>query len=99
MTCFIPKTHRARITDTAELVPHNVYIPHATLEYHLKRSIDNLVHLSRDCPIQNLNSIKLRISTNMHNTSAVVLFQVPLNRRTLTGDAKCPNIYHLNCRL
>ena len=45
---FIPKTHKERITDTAQLIPHNIPTPHTTIESHLRRTSDDLLHLLND---------------------------------------------------
>ena len=45
VTCYVAKTHRERITDTVELVPHNSPIPYATKYDHIKQLIEDLLHL------------------------------------------------------
>ena len=42
---FIPKTHRERITDTAAFIPRQIPIPDASLDSHLRRTGNDLVHL------------------------------------------------------
>ena len=45
ITCYIPKTHKERIIDTAKIIPNNILIPQASLNYHLRRTADDLIHL------------------------------------------------------
>ena len=45
ITCYIRKSAREKITDTVKIIPHDILIPQASLEDHLKRSADDIVHL------------------------------------------------------
>ena len=45
ITCYIPKTHRERITDTAKIIPNNIPLPQASLNEHLRATATDLVHL------------------------------------------------------
>ena len=45
VTCYIPKTHRDMVIDTAQLIPRQVNIPNASIEDNLRRTSDELVHL------------------------------------------------------
>ena len=43
--CYIPKTNKERITDTVTFIPRQIPIPNATIESHLARTADDLIHL------------------------------------------------------
>ena len=43
--CFIPKTQKERITDTVTFIPKVIPIPHASIDDHLRKTVDDLVHL------------------------------------------------------
>ena len=45
LTAYMPKTQIERITDTTTIIPKNIPIPQATLNDHLRRTADNLIHL------------------------------------------------------
>jgi hypothetical protein len=45
LTCYVPKTHKSRITDTAAIVPSHIPIPQASLNDHIRKTADDLVHL------------------------------------------------------
>ena len=45
LTCYIPKTHRERVSDTVQIIPKNIPITQASFEDHLRRSADDLIHL------------------------------------------------------
>ena len=48
--CFIPKTQSERISDTVQFIPNVIPIPNATLEEHLRKTTDDLVHLLEKNP-------------------------------------------------
>ena len=57
---YIPKTHAERITDTVQIIPKVIPIPNATLESHLTRTADDLLHLLQNkkdvvAPVQDDN--------------------------------------------
>ena len=41
----MPKTQKERITDTVAFLPKVVPIPNATIDDHLRRTADGLIHL------------------------------------------------------
>ena len=43
--CFVPKTQKERITDTVVFLPKVIPIPNATIDDHLRRTADDLIHL------------------------------------------------------
>ena len=43
LTCYIPSTHRERVTDTVEIVPHLIPIPNSSVESVLKSTAENLI--------------------------------------------------------
>ena len=43
MTCHIPSTHKERISDTIQVIPHLIPIPNSTIESTLKETTDKLV--------------------------------------------------------
>ena len=45
ITCYLLKTHKERITDTATSIPNNIPIPQASLNDHLRRTGDDMIHL------------------------------------------------------
>ena len=45
LKCYIPKTRREHITDTATILPRTVPIPEATIDDHLKSTASDLIRL------------------------------------------------------
>ena len=43
--CYIPKTHKKRITNTATFTLRNIPIPNATISDHLRKTVNSLIHL------------------------------------------------------
>ena len=48
ITVYKPKTHKEQITDTADLIPKMIPIPHANIDYHLRHTSDDMLHLLKD---------------------------------------------------
>ena len=47
---YIPSTHKERITDTAKIIPRDIPIPEMTVQDHLKKTADDLIHLLYNTP-------------------------------------------------
>lgn len=45
LKCYVPKTHKVQITDTAKIIPINIPIPEATFDDHLKKTASDLLTL------------------------------------------------------
>ena len=50
LRCYIPKTHKERITDTIEIVPHLIPIPQASIESVLRTTANKLVTYLHSMP-------------------------------------------------
>ena len=45
ITCYVPKRHRERITNTAKIIPRHISLPQVSYEDHIFRAADDTVHL------------------------------------------------------
>ena len=68
ITCYIPKTHREIIADTATIIPRHISIPHASLEKHLRQTADDIVHL--------LHSKQSTLFPGAHNSTKNALINI-----------------------
>ena len=48
--CFIPKTQSIRVSDTVTFIPDIIPIPNATIDDHIRKTTDDLVHLLEKSP-------------------------------------------------
>ena len=89
---YIPKTHAERITDTVQIIPKIIPIPNATLESHLTRTADDLLHLLQDkkdvvSPIQsdNVQGALIKIAQLLHRDSTPEFTPLPVPIVTSEG--------------
>ena len=92
ITCYVPKMHRERITDTAKIIPRNIPIPQANYEEHLRPTADDLIHLLGhkqnlllpQAP-QSAKSALLDIAKLLNQDTTSQLDPIKLNKSTLEG--------------
>ena len=95
---YIPKTHAERITDTVTLIPNIILIPNTTIELHLRRTADDLLHLLQDkpsvvTPMQNtsVQGALIKIAQLLHRDTTPTSPHLPIHKSTSEGAT--PPIY------
>ena len=83
--CFIPKTQKERITDTVAFIPKVIPIPHASIDDHLRKTVDDLVHLLTKKPgiisptgPQSAQSALIKISKLLNSDTSPVIAPLQL---------------------
>ena len=97
-----PKTHRERITDTAKIIPKHIPVPQSSYEDHLRRSVDDIVHLmshKQNCLLpndpQSVKSALLQIVKIVHRdtTPPISPLKIHLKIHQLSRVKSLPRTY------
>ena len=83
--CFIPRTQKERITDTVAFIPKVIPISHASIDDHLRKTVDDLVHLLTKKPgkisptgPQSAQSALIKISKLLNSDTSPVIAPLQL---------------------
>ena len=105
ITCYIPKSHKERINDTTPSIPSNIPIPQASLNDHLLKTSDDLVHLlhrneaqfTPNAPLM-IKSVLLDIAKILHRdiTPSITPNAVPLSSNSSSISSEGVNNKEIN---
>jgi len=92
LTCYVPQTHKDRVTDTAILIPHHIPLPQTSLDHHLRKAADDIVHLlhKKDqlhipSPKSTTSSALLELAKILHRDSTPPIKPLPTSTSTISN--------------